>query len=298
LYPYLSIDTICKLFGYTRQAWYKGNRNEESSAVKAADILSDVQAIRSDQSKIGTIKLLKKIREKQARKVIGRDAFFNLLRNQKLLIKPRKVYKPQLTNGDGISIYPDYRKGLQLERINQLWACDITYFRLTEANIFCYLTLVVDEHSHLIVGHHVSLDQTAEEILKALEYGVRDYAPSNGVFEPPVFFHTDRGGQFKSGLFKTFCKDHGLVSSMCRAGKSSENPVSERLNGILKTELICGDEFRNFEEAVFLIAKAIKIYNEDRPHLSCGLLTPLEAHKPDIGVLKKLWRQRKPRSRN
>jgi putative transposase len=292
------MHTICNLFGYTRQAWYKGKKHEEATQVKESEILRDIKEIRNTQPKLGTVKLLKMIRDKHSRQVIGRDALYQLLRLKKLLVKPRKVYRPQMTNGNGESIYPDLRKELKVDRINQLWSCDITYFWLKEENVFCYATLVVDEHSHLIVGHHVSRNMTAEETLKAVKRGVSAQQPKSEVFEHPLVFHTDRGGQFKSALFQQYFEGRGILTSMCRAGKSSENPVAERLNGILKGELICGDEFKNFEEAEFLIGRAIEIYNEQRPHLSCGLLTPKEAHQPGVGVLKKFWRQRKPKKHN
>lgn len=289
------METICKLFGYTRQAWYKGTQYTERKAEFCSVILEEVEVVRSVQSRIGTVKLLKKLRDRIGQKMIGRDALYQLLRAHKKLIKPRRVNRPKLTDGNGESIYIDHRKQMVIERINQLWSCDITYFRLTKANIFCYLTLVIDEHSHKILGFHVSLNMTAEETLKAYKQAVDSQKPTSGSFEGRLYFHSDRGGQFKSLLFKEFHKEHGIVPSMCRSGKSSENPVAERLNGILKNELLCTEEFNDIEDARFLIAKAVEIYNSERPHLSCGLLTPNEAHQPEIGPLKKMWRQRKPR---
>ena len=46
------------------------------------------------------------------------------------------------------------------------------------------------------------------------------------------------------------------------------------------------------KEAHQRIKKAINIYNTKRLHLSCGMLTPEEAHK-EGGPLKKLWSKRK-----
>jgi len=57
--------------------------------------------------------------------------------------------------------------------------------------------------------------------------------------------------------------------------------------------LLKKQSFESFEEAKKAVEEAIRIYNEQRPHLSCNLLTPREAHEQNGGVLKKLWRQRK-----
>lgn len=80
---------------------------------------------------------------------------------------------------------------------------------------------------------------------------------------------------------------------MTKDGKPSDNPVSERLNGIIKNELIDQDCFDNFEQAELLIEQAVHIYNTRRPHRSCNMMTPKEAHHSSIGPLRRLWKQRK-----
>ena len=61
--------------------------------------------------------------------------------------------------------------------------------------------------------------------------------------------------------------------------------------------MLITDSFENFELAKKAIDKAIRIYNEQRPHLSCNLLTPQQAHQQNNGPLKKLWKQRKYKNR-
>lgn len=222
---------------------------------------------------------------------IGRDALYKLLRTNNLLIRRRKKYRPATTNGDGSSIYPDLRKELQIDRINQLWSSDITYFSLVGgAARHCYATFVIDEYSHLIVGFTVAESMRAVDTLEALQMAVRLQSPTE---DQALMFHTDRGSQFKSTVFQNYLGDHGFQSSMPKDGKPSDNPVSERLNGIIKDELLDRDSFDTYEQAVKLIDTAVRIYNTRRPHLSCELMTLQEPHQEGNGPLKKLWRQRK-----
>ena len=67
-----------------------------------------------------------------------------------------------------------------------------------------------------------------------------------------------------------------------------ENAIAERVNGILKTELL-QVKYDNEQEASKAIQKAVTIYNTKRPHLSIGLLTPQAAHQKNEKV-KKLWK--------
>jgi transposase InsO family protein len=67
-----------------------------------------------------------------------------------------------------------------------------------------------------------------------------------------------------------------------------ENAIAERVNGILKTELLLED-YTTIDNAWVAIAKAVMIYNYHRLHSSCDLLTPAQAHQQE-GVLKKHWK--------
>jgi len=295
LHPDISVQSLCGLFGKSRQAWYKSQQLAIGHQKFNTRVLDFVKKARMDQPRIGTNKLqylFNKVNYEEG-VFIGRDALYNLLRANGMLIQRRKRYRPSSTKGNGESIYPDLRKGLEIREINQLWCCDITYISLNTSDRHCYASFVTDEKSHLIVGHHVSLDMTASETLKSLRMAVEQQAPEGGKFDHTLIFHTDRGSQFKSALFRIFHRKHEIRISMTEQGKSSENPVSERLNGILKNELMTPDSFDRFEQARQQINRAVYIYNEKRPHLSCEMLTPRQAHQPGIGVLKKLWKQRK-----
>ncbi len=296
IHPDVSIGELCALFGKTRQAWYKSTTHASEVEVFHGKVLDFVRSIREDQPKIGTFKLWHMLNSQGLS--IGRDALYDLLRVNGMLIRRRKKYRPASTNGNGESIYPDLRKGLVVSDINQLWCCDITYLDLNTEDRHCYASFVVDEKSHLIVGHHLSLDMTAHQTLKSLEMAVDGQAPAGGKFGYELIFHTDRGSQFKSHLFRKFHDQHQIRISMTEAGQSCENPVSERLNGILKNELLLDGNFDSFEAAKKAIDRAVHIYNEKRPHLSCNMLTPKQAHQPGLGVLKKLWRQRKKKKKS
>ena len=74
---------------------------------------------------------------------------------------------------------------------------------------------------------------------------------------------------------------------MTEKGDPLENAIAERVNGILKQELL-EEMFPNFEAAQKQIAVACSTYNHLRPHGSINNLKPFEAHMQS-GELKKLW---------
>jgi len=289
-YGHLGLAVLCRLFGKSRQAFYKVNSYAVQQQAKHGQILRYVRQQREDQPRIGVDKLLYMLRI-ETTITIGRDALYNLLRANNLLIRRKKKYRPVTTNGDGSSIYPDLRKGLVVRCINMLWSCDITYIYVLEGrSSHCYATFVVDEYSHLIVGFVVAKTMKAVDTLVALKQAVNSQ-PS--IVDWQLIFHTDRGSQFKSSCFQNYLAKHKIKPSMTEDGKPSDNPVSERLNGIIKNELLDTDTFDDYEQAQQMIARAVHIYNTRRPHRSCEMLTPQQAHEKGSGPLKRLWKQRK-----
>jgi len=67
-----------------------------------------------------------------------------------------------------------------------------------------------------------------------------------------------------------------------------ENAVAERVNGILKTELL-EELFADFAIAQQAVAVACSTYNHLRPHGSIVNLKPVEAHQK-TGELSKNWK--------
>ena len=75
---------------------------------------------------------------------------------------------------------------------------------------------------------------------------------------------------------------------MTENGDPLENAIAERVNGILKEEYL-QVKYACFDDAQKSIARAITIYNSLRPHSSCDMKTPDEAHITK-GVLKRKWK--------
>lgn len=74
---------------------------------------------------------------------------------------------------------------------------------------------------------------------------------------------------------------------MTQNGDPRENAIAERVNGILKDELLDKSHL-NYKQAIRNVSIAISIYNHQRPHGSIDYLTPIEAHFRS-GKLKRRW---------
>jgi transposase InsO family protein len=84
-------------------------------------------------------------------------------------------------------------------------------------------------------------------------------------------------------------KKAGVKISMTENGEAYENPIAERINGILKTEFKLKRVFSSRSEALLEVTKSIESYNHLRPHMSCDFLTPAVAHVTDVPLIKR-WK--------
>ena len=87
--------------------------------------------------------------------------------------------------------------------------------------------------------------------------------------------------------------------SMTQSGDPLENAVAERVNGILKTELI-SSSYVDINRASLSIARAIIIYNFKRRHSSLNYQIPADVHVqkgPQIRQWKKYYYSPKKRKK-
>jgi len=85
---------------------------------------------------------------------VGRDAFFDVLRRNGLLIKTRKRFAATTNSNHPYRKWANLIQGFVPTARDQLWVSDITYLRTAAG--FNYLSLVTDAHSKKIVGYHLS----------------------------------------------------------------------------------------------------------------------------------------------
>jgi transposase InsO family protein len=277
------LSSLCTLLGYTRQAFYGQQQYRLQQSCEAELIIQQVQKHRLLQPRIGTRKLVVLLQSfvKQHNIKLGRDALFGLLGEHNLLIRRRKRKVQTTFSKHWYKKYPNLIKQYEPLAANLLWVSDITYIILKEG--FAYLSLITDAYSRKIIGFYLSKTLEAIGCLNALQMAIdscSDYSE--------LIHHSDRGVQYCSLNYVDLLKSNCIKISMTENGDPLENAIAERVNGILKEELL-EQKYADFKTAQLCVVKAIIIYNALRPHSSCDMLTPQMAHL-HTGLLKKHWK--------
>lgn len=272
------------LLGYSRQSYYQGIKFIQQKAYEADIVIDEVLRYRKHQKRLGTRKLLHEMQGflEAHNFQIGRDAMFNLLAERGLLITKRKRRGCITTlSKHRFKKYPNIIKDFIPIAPNQLWVSDITYIHLSDD--FAYLSLITDAYSHKIVGFYLSEDLSAKGPLKALKMALTGNPDCENLIH-----HSDRGVQYCCDEYVKLLQSNNFKISMTENGDPLENPLAERVNGILKSELL-EEVFVDFKIAQQAIAVACSTYNHLRPHGSIDNLKPVEAHQR-TGELNKRWK--------
>ena len=264
---------------------HKQEKRQLQQIKEAKVVLELVKKIREDQPRLSVRKLQVLMQNDLTRHGIklGRDGLFDLLREFDMLVKTRR-YKHYTTDSrHSFRKYPNQLKDVKPESPNRIWVSDITYIEGSKG--FNYLSLITDAYSRKIVGHCLSENYSVTGTIEALKKALKQNRIEEGLIH-----HSDRGVQYCCKEYTSILKKKKVVISMTENGSPYENAMAERVNGILKTELL-QKKYDDRKEAIKAVDKAIMIYNNKRPHLSIGMLTPQQAHLK-TGELKMLWKKK------
>jgi transposase InsO family protein len=284
----IGLAKLCGWFGVTRQAYYQNEWNVIDSSIEEDFVLKEVLNIRKNHQRMGTRKLYEKLQSFMLDHQIkmGRDALFDLLASNNLLVKKRKrrIYTTQSFHW--LRKYPNLIREFVPTGPNQLWVSDITYWKIK--GIYVYISFITDAYSHKIVGYHLAETLEAIESIQALKMALSGLKKET-LKHCQLIHHSDRGIQYCSHGYVNLLQDFEIKISMTESGDPLENAIAERVNGIIKDEYLYNHEVSCIKEAKKVLDFSVKLYNEDRPHMSIGNLYPSTIHQENLKT-EKLWK--------
>lgn len=270
------VSFLCGYLGISRQGYYRHvDRTLETDVLRTSIVLY-CQAVLHEMPKAGMRQLYELSRRKFGKKfTIGRDQCFKLFRSNGLCQRRRK--RPRTTNSNhNYFIYPDLLNTspkLKAVRFGQLCVTDITYVATSSG--WAYLSLVTDAAARLIVGWDLHPTLAKAGPLKSIGSAM-DFYRRHGVDLSSLIHHSDRGVQYCCNEYVDLLKRNGIRISMTQTGDPLHNALAERMNNTVKNGWLFDTEDKGFDEVKSLVAKAVDVYNNMRPHQALGMHTPME----------------------
>jgi len=129
---------------------------------------------------------------------------------------------------------------------------DITYLRTGEG--WLYLATVIDLATRMVVGWQLTDHMRTSLVLDALEM-----ARIGGHVKKDAIFHSDRGAQYTSAEFASYCTARNVRLSVGQTGVCWDNAAAESFFATLKNEMYYRDRFPTRARARFAVAEYIEV---------------------------------------
>ena len=238
----------------------------------AEQVVKLVVPWRRRMPRIGTRKLYHLLKRDLQTHQAGRDKLFSILKANHLMVHPKRNYRVTTNTHHRFYKHKDLVSPLSISRPEQVWVSDITYVASKNQNT--YLALITDAYSKKIVGYDLSDSLNTTGVLRALHKAVKNRKYP----ESKLIHHSDKGIQYCSNEYQQALSKNNILCSMTQGYDPYSNAVAERINGIIKNEFEIETYHADLNMMQKIVAESIQIYNAERPHFSCSLLTPIQMH--------------------
>ena len=261
------VRSICKVLELPRSSYYHAV-TPTATELSDQDIGERIERIfRHHRRRYGYRRICRDLAEDGI--LCGPARVRRLMAERGLKAIQPKTYVPRTSDGKADKPSPNHllKAGLPATP-DTVWAGDITFIPTTSG--WLYFAVVIDLCSRRIVGWALADHLRADLVTEAFRQGYQSRRP-----QPGFIFHSDRGSQYGSRLFRAQLAQAGALQSMSARANPYHNAWTESFIGTLKAEMLQGGCFLDGNDArTELFAYIESYYNTHRRHSSLDYKTP------------------------
>ena len=258
---------MCRVYGVTRAGYYAWRSRERSERERQNDALvyAIVTVHAQSRGTYGSPQVHHALRRRGHR--VGENRIARLMRRHGIKARVARIRYTSPATQRFFDNARNEQLELKLERPDQVWVGDITYLKV--GAVYRYLAVVLDKYSRRVLGWSYGPRKDVALTLRALNSAVRRRRPERG-----LVFHTDRGTEYAAMAFKRRLVQLGIIQSMNRPGKVTDNAFIESFFHSMKSELYHGVRFDQDSAMREALKSYVPFYNTDRLHSSLHYVSP------------------------
>jgi transposase InsO family protein len=260
---------MCAHYGVSRAGYYAWQQREPSvHSEQDRRLLTRIQAVyAASEATYGSPRICRVLR--QAGIPVGRKRVARLMREAGLKARAASLYHANPGTHAFFKSVPNRIRKLKITAPDQVWVGDITYLKVD--GTWRYLAVVLDRYSRRVVGWCLGSRKDAKLTVCALNRALARRRPGEG-----LIFHSDRGIEYAAFEYRTRLAAVGIVQSMNRPGKPTDNAHMESFFHSLKSDVIHGERFDSEAQLRAVIQRYVAYYNRSRIHSALDYRSPVD----------------------
>ena len=264
-----AVTEICDILDLNRTSYYnwkhrvKSSREEENEA-----LLHEIGLIYAEHNgTYGYRRIADEYNEAHEKKY-NLKRFYRLVHIVGLLAVIRRKRPAYQRSTPEITAENILNREFTATTVNEKWCTDVTEMKYGSNGEKAYLSAILDLKGRDIVSFAIGKSNNNQLVFETFDLAIQKYPDAHPLF------HSDRGFQYTSKVFKAKLDKHGMKQSMSRVGRCIDNGPMEGFWGILKCEMYYLNHFDTYEELAAAIEQFIHYYNHQRRQHKLNCLPP------------------------
>ncbi len=264
-----AITEICDILNLNRSSYYnwthrvKSNRETENE-----DLLHEIGLSYAEHN--GTYGYRRIADEYNAthKKQYNLKRFYRLVHIVGLLAVIRRKRPAYQRSTPEVTAENILNRDFTANSVNEKWCTDVTEMKYGSKGEKAYLSAILDLKGRDIVSFAIGKSNNNQLVFETFDLAIQKYPDAHPLF------HSDRGFQYTSKVFKAKLDKQKMTQSMSRVSRCIDNGPMEGFWGILKCEMYYLSHFETYEELVAAIEQFIRYYNHQRRQHKLNCLPP------------------------
>lgn len=276
------VSEMCRILEISRAAYYKWKNHENSQNDTLNELIAGkVEKIHAEHPDMGY---------RRIRDTLEHDHDINVNDKRILRICRKKKIQSYVKHRYNCCTKPAsdpayvaeniLNREFKSDRPNEKWLTDVSEFKYgigeDEKKGKIYLSVILD-----LCGNRPIAIEYSDHNDNPLVFNTFDKALSANPGAKPIF-HSDRGYQYTSKIFRQKIVDAGMIQSMSRVGRCIDNGPMEGFWGTMKREMYYGRKYKTKEALIKAIEDYIDYYTNKRVQRNLGIVTPMEFYKKKL----------------
>jgi transposase InsO family protein len=249
------ISVLCSILDLNRSSYYKWLRRDQSKQeAKDKELIDRICQLYRESNGILGYRRMQLNLKRRFHLHCNKKRIYRVMRAIGMKSVIRRKRPSYIKSTPEITAENILNRDFTAEMLNEKWLTDVTEFKYGDGGKM-YLSAILDLKDKSIVAYAIGHSNNNKLVFETFDTAIRQYPDAKPLF------HSDRGFQYTSKVFRAKLDAQGMKQSMSRVGRCIDNGPMEAFWGTLKAEMYYLHRFHDYDSLKVAIEQYIHFYN-------------------------------------